>query len=624
MTWRTYALPDPNLEDEMSSHLPRLVFVALLLGCGSSAVVGTTAVPPRDEASNRTAAAPLGVCAPRAVPQVPTAVALPEGLLHACRLTASSQDRDADGAPEVVIEYAQEGRFIRARQRRAGDDDPGFVFTELELGENGRLVSHRSYRAAGELSSETSWTFDGDGRLSSERSQHRSYGYYDGGERLRRHTVRQTWNEGRLTSRTTEEDGEMLERIAWSYDAQGRLVLAERFDSTSPHRAVARARWSYDEAGRPSGLVREHQGAVVLSAVWRYDAAGLVRSRTLSLPRGVAPVFGIDDYDVWDTSATTAHAARASEECARLPIAVAHGYPDSEADYTLAFADMTGDESLGYVYASAVGYYSYSPARAFGHHGVVGNFDGYAREIPAQGALHVETEYDAAGRLTYEQGDGVMRWERTRAFAHEGLAHDVLVSYAEDVAETRALLFSRDEAGRMIGRDLLGTAGVLASHRWAYDDRERSVAHAFDLGASVSSAGSGRIRGRVARRTDTNGRVVREEVIVDEAEPRQRYGGAPQTGSVFVRERAYDANGRLSESLVTQAGTRSRERTRYDDAGHIVWNESAYAHGDDVWRGIHTVATDYNAAGLPTRRETRLEGAYGGNHTIETLSYACE
>lgn len=116
--------------------------------------------------------------------------------------------------------------------------------------------------------------------------------------------------------------------------------------------------------------------------------------------------------------------------------------------------------------AGLCGYYAYSPARAFGHHGVVGNFDGYARALPAQGALHVETEYDTAGRLTFEQVDGVTRWERTRTFGHNGLAHDVLVSDAEGVTETRALLFSRDEAGRLIGRDLLGIAGVLASQAY--------------------------------------------------------------------------------------------------------------------------------------------------------------
>src|SRR5258705_1326925 len=87
-----------------------------------------------------------------------------------------------------------------------------------------------------------------------------------------------------------------------------------------------------------------------------------------------------------------------------------------------------------------------------------------------------------------ERQEGAALFERHRTFTQRGLATDILVSNGTgDALETRALLFSRDPGGRMTGRELLSESGVLATHRWTYDDNARTAENTVHLAAGVAT-----------------------------------------------------------------------------------------------------------------------------------------
>lgn len=593
-----------------------LAAALLVAGCGTRPYEGeATGEGAPQTPPGRTEAAPLTVCAPKAIAHAPsTRPTLPEGWGTVCQLVQTRDDHDADGTPEQLIDYVHEAGGVRATSRARGArsshshafrlDDAGRV---LEVSQRDDSTGHGHAYA---------WEYDEAGQLIRELHTYR-YAYGGEGER----EVVQTWAAGKLASRTQRERGRVTERLTWRHDDAGRLVEATALDPQSG--AVReRALWSYDAVGRPARWLREGDG-LRAEVAFRYGESGVVQGRVLQLAREPRGPYSYAQWShAFDQYSTPRHGEQPAQDadCVPLPTAIVHGYQGDAGAYALGLRDPETEPELQRMYMTLTPYYAYVPPTAFAHTGTIGDYDELL-PVHSDTTVTVITDYDARGRMTRESVQGTtLHAVRERSYEGERLTLDRLDTNAQSdrgrPLGVRVLAFEYDTAGRLTSRTLADDEGELVRHAWRYDGLGRLVAHALESSERGQQVLGRHERGSLRRTYDAAGRPNLDEVF------RAAANGEPELR--FSRARTFDAAGRLTLETTDQHGSRQETRTTYDARGAItrVLTRSRNATTTE-WQSEWEERTTRNAHGLPVLREWNSRSNRSTSRRTQTSTYRC-
>ena len=592
--------------------------IAQTMACGSQPYEEET---PAAEAPGTTTGAPLTVCLPRALAHEPMRPELPLGWGTACRLRRTADDQDGDGTPEQVVDYENQGGTTHAVHRANGRVS---AEQQLERDEAGRLV--RASQSSGTYGWSYAWQYDAEGHLLRE---HRQSSSPYGGES--ESVVAQAWTAGRLTTRTESERGHVTQRTEWQYDDAGRLVRARALHPESGAE-LRTTTWTYDALGRPEIWTRiAEAGRIVLR--FAYDPNGVVRTRSVQSNQRATYTYATESNRFDQYSLGPYEAAPREEGCAPLPVALAYGYPATEAIYGLAYENLAEDSMLTSLYTAGQGFYSYGTAEAFGHTGFLTPYEAPLAAALSANDLTVETTYDEAGRMTREVVvGGQVRAVRQRTLDAGRIVRDDLEmsepprggptggSPAGAPAFARTLTFTYGAGGGLVARTLSDAEGDLLLHQWTRDARNRPTTHTVEGTARARQVGLGESRLKLQRRYDEAGRVV-----LDAAE---RPASGRDEAVRFLRARGYDEAGHLTLEATENLGMRSETRTTFDAQGLVTLTTSRHrALTQTDWQSEYREETERNALGLPTRQTSRSQSrtARGAvtSTRVKTLAYDC-